>query len=662
MVQSGVLNRRARCGVDSLSPRLPGIVIVVEPRGHRRSWVCIVCSAAFRRGRPTVRTVWRAPAQLVDAAGEITRTWGTHMTRASVVGNRARSGAAGTPPWDDPILPRVHTPDRVPSVAAEEAYRLDLARLPSPRADERRDRLWLLPARLYELLAGQDDPAHPVLAGELGVVLLRLARESARGDTDDGAVRWARAVCDVLRLTNGRVPAVGLLDLAMRLAAVMDAAGFPTLAFNLLDTAGATFAPIGDDRDVRLPLELGRIAEHFGALPHAAMLYAEAIESARARGARRLGARAARALQRLRQAWDAASELFAGGAWDRTGERAAGDPMKGRIGGHRSAIPRPFLGVCGPITAGGRAGRDRPRERSRRAPGRDPAGSGDRDDLLAYAAGGIARPSRIVAALVRSDRTVGELQAAVADLATLCVFRRPDDLLHFIAPGGVAALITELTDAEGASTAPTVASVLRRLPALPVFVYHSPCSQGGCRAVDWPHRGVCTPVLCGVDEAHTVLARSLPLAVDQTPVVYTIRALPARLDPRQRLVLLAAAYRADRPVTVAQLARELALAPQQVGAYLRGASPLSARAILGWLRLLHAAWWLDLPGHSTASVARRLGYPAPGALRRALRHRAGVSVAGLRERGGFRYLLGLFTAAFAAPVRRQTRSSPGRAL
>ncbi len=586
------------------------------------------------------------------------------MTRPSVVGNGARSGAAGVSSWDDPVVPRVCALDRVPSVPADEAYRLDLARVPPPRADERRDRLWLQLARLYDLLADQDDPTHPVIAGELEAALLHLARESASGSPGDWAVRWARAVCDALRLADGGVSAAGLLDLALRLAMVIDAAGFPALAFNLLDTAGAAFSPMGDDRDARLSLELGRIAERFGASRHAVMLYSEALESARAVGARRLGAQAARALQRLQRAWDAASELRAPAISDGMGVGVAGGETYWRDEAHHVGPGRGVLGSRGVVAPSsgrsGAGGRTRARPRGTRP--HDPAWSGDRDGSLGCPMSTVVRPPRIVAALVCSDRAAAELEAAVAELATLSIFRRTDDLLHFVAPGGSSELITELTDAEGASTAPAVASILERLPALPVFVYRSTGARGDRRMVDWPCRGLCTPLLHGVDDAHAVLALSLPLAVDQTPAAYAIRALPSRLDPRQRLVLLAAASRADRPVTVTELARELSLTRREVTAYLRGASPLSARAIVGWLRLLHAAWWLDLPGRSTALVARRLGYPASRALRRALRYHAGLSVAELRARGGFHYLLGLFTAAFASPVRCQTRSSPRRAL
>jgi AraC-like DNA-binding protein len=84
---------------------------------------------------------------------------------------------------------------------------------------------------------------------------------------------------------------------------------------------------------------------------------------------------------------------------------------------------------------------------------------------------------------------------------------------------------------------------------------------------------------------------------------------------------------------------------------LRRAHLPTAEKILGWCRVLHAAWRLDRSAGSVEHIALGMGLTSASALRNYYRRYAGVPPTEARDRGGFVFLLDRFLAEFSIPQR-----------
>jgi AraC-like DNA-binding protein len=84
---------------------------------------------------------------------------------------------------------------------------------------------------------------------------------------------------------------------------------------------------------------------------------------------------------------------------------------------------------------------------------------------------------------------------------------------------------------------------------------------------------------------------------------------------------------------------------------LRRAHLPTAERILGWCRVLHAAWRLDRSAGSVERIALGMGLTSASALRNYYRRYAGVPPTEARDRGGFAFLLDRFLAEFRSTRR-----------
>jgi AraC-like DNA-binding protein len=82
---------------------------------------------------------------------------------------------------------------------------------------------------------------------------------------------------------------------------------------------------------------------------------------------------------------------------------------------------------------------------------------------------------------------------------------------------------------------------------------------------------------------------------------------------------------------------------------LRRAGLPTAERILGWCRVLHAAWRLDRSDDSVERIALTCGLTSASALRNYYRRYSGLSPTEARARGGFGFLLDQFRAEVSRP-------------
>jgi hypothetical protein len=114
---------------------------------------------------------------------------------------------------------------------------------------------------------------------------------------------WASELRGALSLSPSPSPASAekVIDAAIRLSAAIEEHGLPILAFNTLDAAGAAFPPDPGVARTHLFLELGGIAERYGAYAQARDSYSDARDYAQEAGQRDLERDAEQSLQRVEE-------------------------------------------------------------------------------------------------------------------------------------------------------------------------------------------------------------------------------------------------------------------------------------------------------------------------------------------------------------------------
>lgn len=225
---------------------------------------------------------------------------------------------------------------------------------------------------------------------------------------------------------------------------------------------------------------------------------------------------------------------------------------------------------------------------------------------------------------------------------------RADELIELVAAGGVAALLTELYDVSGASTVPAIRALKQRYPTLPVLAYISTCAADIHALVRAIAAGVDDVVVRGMDNLDTVLPAAIGQARQLSAATEISRAVEPIVPTEVRPFFAYCAGHAWRPLTVRGAAAAISLPPRTLDAQLKRAGLLPPRRVIGWHRVLYAAWDLEVPGATIGHVAEHLSFPCPAALSNSLQRYTSLTSSALRRKGGFRYLLELFCTVLRA--------------
>ena len=101
--------------------------------------------------------------------------------------------------------------------------------------------------------------------------------------------------------------------------------------------------------------------------------------------------------------------------------------------------------------------------------------------------------------------------------------------------------------------------------------------------------------------------------------------------PEPMIPLLKAALRlAHEPISTTRLAATAGMHERTLRKYCEHAKLPSPQWIIGWARLLIAAFYLEEPGRTIGNVAELLEYPSPSALRNQIRRYTGASPSAIR--------------------------------
>jgi AraC-like DNA-binding protein len=255
-----------------------------------------------------------------------------------------------------------------------------------------------------------------------------------------------------------------------------------------------------------------------------------------------------------------------------------------------------------------------------------------------------AGPAHVAALLLRKPER-SHVDRALKSRATVTFCDRVDSLLQLAESGTLSAIVTELRDVDGERTGQTVAQIRDRFPALPVVIYVSLEATDVHELAHVPELRATAVVIRAYDDlAAEVLAaiRTVPEHPAEVAILRTVH----RHAPRGLVNLFDfLAHAAVQPITVEEASKGVRVPRRTLGDQLKRAGLPPMERLIGWMRLLHAAWKMDGHGRTVDSVANELQFKSGSALRHMVKRYTGRTPSEIWSLGGFAYLLGQFERA-----------------
>jgi AraC-like DNA-binding protein len=255
-----------------------------------------------------------------------------------------------------------------------------------------------------------------------------------------------------------------------------------------------------------------------------------------------------------------------------------------------------------------------------------------------------AEMPHVAALLLRRPERV-HVERALKSKATITFIDRVDSLIQLVETGTITCVVTELHDCDGARTGNAVAGIRARFPAMPIVICVS-LEPGDVHELahvpELPAAGVAIRSYddLGADVLHAI--RSMPEHPAETAILETVH----RHAPRQLVGLFDfLAHAAVRPITVEQASKGVRVPRRTLGDQLKRAGLPPMERLIGWMRLLHAAWKLDGPSRTVDSVAAELEFKSGSALRHMVKRYTGRTPSEIWKEGGFPFLLAKFEQA-----------------
>lgn len=214
------------------------------------------------------------------------------------------------------------------------------------------------------------------------------------------------------------------------------------------------------------------------------------------------------------------------------------------------------------------------------------------------------------------------------------------------------ALVVDLTDGSGAHTTGLVSRVRLRRPELPIVLW---CDRAAATEVPlgrWIAAGVSAVILREETDLETrllsAITRSSDLAFRQLTDQAIHRRIPTALAPVVRYCL----DHAHGVARVDAVADAVGLTPRALAYQLRRAGLPPISTLVMWGKAMVAAYRLERSTDPVAGIARSLGFASGSALRRLLKRCANETPQGLRQPGGFGWVLRCFERQLTKGVRR----------
>jgi AraC-like DNA-binding protein len=179
----------------------------------------------------------------------------------------------------------------------------------------------------------------------------------------------------------------------------------------------------------------------------------------------------------------------------------------------------------------------------------------------------------------------------------------------------------------------TVSSLRREFPSISIAVY-TDCSPAAVRELlELSKVGVDEVLIRNVDDARTSLRNVVSAAKRRRADDAVLEVLTARTSEHVRPILEYILRRANRPITVEEVARGLGVHRKTLLNRLSAVGSPCPSALVSWCRLIAASRLLQDPGRSVEQVAQLVGFGSASALRNMLRRHAGMAPSEVRARG-----------------------------
>lgn len=255
--------------------------------------------------------------------------------------------------------------------------------------------------------------------------------------------------------------------------------------------------------------------------------------------------------------------------------------------------------------------------------------------------------SHRVVALVLGRQRRARIIAGVGSAGPVCFCQHRDELSVLAAHPETAVVITETRDSDDAPVAPVVARLTAGPRLVPVIAYVAWPGTTPDDIVDVVRAGASDLVREGFDDTGIALRTALRTATVHTAARVIARDVQHVVPVAVWQVVEYVLARADRDLSVADIARALGIHRRTVARRLKAAGVPGARSLIRWCRLMLAAWMLEGNARTVESVAYALEFDSAGALRNAFRRYAAVSMREVRCVGGFRRVVAAFADRLA---------------
>lgn len=254
----------------------------------------------------------------------------------------------------------------------------------------------------------------------------------------------------------------------------------------------------------------------------------------------------------------------------------------------------------------------------------------------------------MVAVLLNAADARARVAAGVGSDLAIRHHASVQELFSSLEGGGLALTIIDAADASGRSNAPTIATIRRSFPTIPMLAYCSLSAAPSSTVVDAVRAGVTGLVFRGVDDTPHAMREAIRAArqgaVSRRVYDEIARHLPVSALPFLRY----AVTRAGDDPSVEDAATALGVDRKTLFNWLRECGLLAPSAFISWTRLALGVAMLEDPGRTAERVALDLGFPSGMSFRNMLRRYTKMTSSEIRSAGGLEYVLELFVSRLVA--------------
>lgn len=210
---------------------------------------------------------------------------------------------------------------------------------------------------------------------------------------------------------------------------------------------------------------------------------------------------------------------------------------------------------------------------------------------------------------------------------------RMTDIDAALGGGTRSVIVFEVPTLDDDAAAVLFRHVKARFPHCPVIALHRPGTSGVKALARAAALGI-TEILV-VDGVLPTAEFLMCLSACRTESVARTVWSRARadIDAGLETILVRALRMAERPITLSALAVNSGMPERSLRQYCERHGYPNPQWIIGWARLLCAAYYIEEPGRSIDSIANLLEYSSPSAFRNQLRRYTGLTASSVRAGG-----------------------------